>query len=99
MTPEDMYNEDNNNEDDHFEGKPYGQNEIDAMFETLLIPTNLIQQFATLEDFKLWCETGFIEDNEEMLKAFEPYELYDHLIIIRDVINAKKLEQELIGVI
>ena len=93
-----MYNEDNNN-DDHFKGKSYGHTEMDAMFEELLKPCNLIQQFKTLRDFKLWCETGLVEDNEEMLKAFEKDELYNYCIIIRDVINAKKLERELTGLI
>ena len=89
MTPEDMYNKDNN-ENYHFNGKNYGYNEMDAMFEELLKPHNLIQQFETERDFKLWCETGLIEDNEEMLKAFEKCEFYNYCIIIRDVINAKK---------
>ena len=37
MGPEDYHNN-----EDHFEGKDYGQNELDAMFETLLHPPNLI---------------------------------------------------------
>lgn len=94
-----MYNEDNQNGGEHFEGKNYGHTEMDAMFEELLKPTNLIQQFKTLDEFKTWCETGFAEDNEEMLKAFEPYELYGHLAIIRDVIASKKLEKQLKGLI
>jgi len=71
----------------------YEAEALNDMFETLLHPPNLIQQFETLLEFKAWTETGTIEDINEMRKEFEPHELYDHLIIIRDVIRQKKIDQ------
>lgn len=86
MGPEDMYNE------DHYEESDYGQRELDAMFETLLYPPNLIQQFANLCEFEIWTATGTIEDIEEMRKEFEKHDLFEHLIIIRDVLIEKRRE-------
>lgn len=71
----------------------YEAEALNDMFETLLYPPNLIQQFETLEAFKEWTETGTIEDINEMRKEFEPHELYGHLIIIRDVIKQKKIDE------
>lgn len=79
--------------EEYYKGKEYGALHVNAMFETLLHPPNLIQQFKTLNDFKLWTETGTIEDIEEMEKEFILHELYDHLIIIRDVVIKKKEDQ------
>jgi hypothetical protein len=89
MGPEDMHNE------DHFEGKDYGHRELDAMFETLLHPPNLIQQFDNLCEFEIWTATGTIEDIEEMRKEFEKHDLFEHLIIIREVLLEKRREKEL----
>jgi len=83
MSPEDYYNEESEQE----------LMKLDALFENLLYPPNLIQQFETLEEFKEWTETGTIEDIDEMRKEFEPHELYDHLIIIRDIIKQKKIDE------
>jgi hypothetical protein len=89
MSPEDMHNE------DHFEGKNYGHKEMDAMFETLLHPPNLILQFRHMDEFADWTRTGTIEDIDEMRKEFEKFELYGYLIVIRDILIEKREEEKL----
>jgi hypothetical protein len=89
MDSEDMYNE------DHFEGKDYGQNELDAMFETLLYPPNLILQFNHMDEFADWTRTGIYEDIDAMRLEFEKCELYGYLIVIRDILIEKRMEMEL----
>ena len=66
--------------------------QLDVMFADLLHPPNLIKNFKTKEEFKKWVESGTIEDITETMAAFEPFELYDHLIIMRNVVKDKHMK-------
>ena len=63
-----------------------------VMFEELLKPKNLIQQFESMEEFKAWMETGYLEDLKEHLRDFEKDEYYEYCCIIRDIISEREIE-------
>lgn len=73
----------------------YNAEELNQSFEEILYPPNLIKNFSSMEEFAEWTKTGLIEDIEEMRKEFEKAELYEHLVIIREVLNIKKHEKAL----
>jgi hypothetical protein len=86
---------DNNEEDDFFEGRDYGQKELDAFYEELSYPPNLILQFSSMDDFADWTREGTIKDIDCMRLEFEKHELYGYLIVIRDILIEKRMEEEL----
>lgn len=69
---------------------------IDQMisaYEAMIEPTNFVELFNTMSDFRDWCELGTIEDLEYTLDIFKNYEeVYEYCTVITEVINQKQKE-------
>jgi len=49
----------------------------------------MIELFNTDQEFKEWAEMGTPEDIRAALIAFEKEELFNHCIILKEVLNSK----------
>ena len=62
---------------------------INEAYEAIIEPSNIRNQFKTVEEFISWLETGSKEDLVCTLLAFEDSEMYEDCNIILNVINAR----------
>ena len=67
---------------------------INSQYERILNPVELVKEFETMYDFRIWCYDGTVEDLDVSIKAFESYELYEHCAIMLSVRNNKLLYNE-----
>ena len=66
--------------------------ELNDYYEEILNPNELINNFENLLEFEKWCLLVSILDLEECLKVFVHHELYEHCVVIRNVLEDKKDE-------
>ena len=69
---------------------------LEERYEELIEPYNFIHNFPTMDDFKAWCMQGDLSDLLETRKAFEKYELFEHLVFIQMAID-KRVDSYLDG--
>ena len=68
--------------------------QIDSQYEQILNPVELIKEFKTMHEFRVWCYKGTAEDLDAAIRAFEFYELYEHCAIMLSVRNNKLIYNE-----
>ena len=66
--------------------------DLNDAYDEILNPNELINNFDNLLEFEIWCLQCSVLDLEECLKLFEAHELYEHCVIIRNVLEDKKNE-------
>ena len=62
---------------------------VDDSYESILVADEFIKNFDTMEAFRDWCDTGSLEDLDEVRRVFEAYELYEHCAVIKDIMLKK----------
>lgn len=62
---------------------------ITKAYYSLRHPSKFVSYFKSMQEFNQWCEEGTKEDLQYTLKAFEAEELYEHCVIINEVIKSK----------
>ena len=64
-------------------------NPLDAFYSEIIDPTNFIKNFPDMDGFRLWLKQGDINDLKETLSIFEKNDLFEHCIVIQEVIDEK----------
>ena len=67
--------------------------ELEEMFLDLISPQVFRKNFPTKQLFKEWLEFGTITDLECTLQKFSDAELYEDCVLIKNVINKKRLKK------
>jgi hypothetical protein len=62
---------------------------MDKEYEELIQPDNFVTQFKTVEEFSNWCKLGTKEDIQAAIKEFEKYELYEHCLVMYNIMKRK----------
>jgi hypothetical protein len=62
---------------------------LEQKYSELINPSKMIELFNTDQEFKEWAEMGTTEDVRAALIAFEKEELFNHCIILKEVLNNK----------
>lgn len=62
---------------------------LEQKYSELINPNKMIELFNTDQEFKEWAEMGTPEDIRAALIAFEKEELFNHCIILKEVLNTK----------
>jgi len=62
---------------------------LEQKYSELINPSKMIELFNTDQEFKEWAEMGTPEDLRAALIAFEKEELFNHCIILKEVLNNK----------
>jgi len=62
---------------------------LEQKYSELINPNKMIELFNTNQEFKEWAEMGTPEDIRAALIAFEKEELFNHCIILKEVLNNK----------
>lgn len=62
---------------------------LEQKYSELINPNKMIELFNTDQEFKEWAEMGTPEDIRAALIAFEKEELFNHCIILKEVLNSK----------
>jgi len=62
---------------------------LEQKYSELINPNKMIELFNTDQEFKEWAEMGTPEDIRAALIAFEKEELFNHCIILKEVLNNK----------
>jgi len=62
---------------------------VDDSYESILVADEFVKNFDTMEAFRDWCDTGSLEDLDEVRRVFEAYELYEHCAVIKDIMLKK----------
>lgn len=65
---------------------------IQQQYQNIKEPTNFIKHFKSDKEFIEWCREGTIQDLYCTLEAFKQEELYEHCVLISNVIREKKNE-------
>ena len=63
---------------------------LEQKYSELINPSKMIELFNTDQEFKEWAEMGTPEDIRAALIAFEKEELFNHCIILKEVLNTKE---------
>lgn len=63
---------------------------LEQKYSELINPNKMIELFNTDQEFKEWAEMGTPEDIRAALIAFEKEELFNHCIILKEVLNTKE---------
>jgi len=63
--------------------------DLEKKYTELINPNKMIELFNTDQEFKEWAEMGTPEDIRAALIAFEKEELFNHCIILKEVLNTK----------
>jgi len=63
--------------------------DLEKKYIELINPNKMIELFNTDQEFKEWAEMGTPEDIRAALIAFEKEELFNHCIILKEVLNTK----------
>ena len=71
------------------DGEDWKNNRINSKYEEINRPSNFVQNFNSLAEFRKWCRSGTVLDLDQTLVAFEKDEEYIHCAVIRDVIQEK----------
>lgn len=66
---------------------------LELRYSLLVQPKKLIEYMSTPEEFIEWAKLGTQSDLRSALIAFEKDELYDHCIILKQVLESKKLNE------
>lgn len=66
---------------------------LELRYSLLVQPKKLIEYMSTPEEFIEWANLGTQSDLRSALIAFEKDELYDHCIILKQVLESKKLNE------
>lgn len=64
--------------------------DLEQKYSELINPNKMIELFNTDQEFKEWAEMGTPEDIRAALIAFEKEELFNHCIILKEVLNTKE---------
>ena len=64
-------------------------NPLDAFYSEIIDPTNFIKNFPDMDGFRLWLKQGDINDFKSTMNVFDNHELYEHCIVIQEVIDQK----------
>ena len=64
--------------------------DLEKKYSELINPNKMIELFNTDQEFKEWAEMGTPEDIRAALIAFEKEELFNHCIILKEVLNTKE---------
>lgn len=64
--------------------------DLEKKYIELINPNKMIELFNTDQEFKEWAEMGTPEDIRAALIAFEKEELFNHCIILKEVLNTKE---------
>jgi len=64
--------------------------DLEKKYSELINPNKMIELFNTDQEFKEWAEMGTPEDIRATLIAFEKEELFNHCIILKEVLNTKE---------
>jgi hypothetical protein len=62
---------------------------LETQYLKIKHPTNFVKSFKDNSEFTEWCREGSINDLYCTLKAFKECELYEHCVIISNVIREK----------
>lgn len=73
--------------------KKHTHQELEEIYLYLISPKVFRKNFATKQSFKEWLEFGTIVDLECTLQKFSDAEMYEDCIIIKNMINKKKLNK------
>ena len=65
---------------------------LEQKYSELINPNKMIELFNTDQEFKEWAEMGTPEDIRAALIAFEKEELFNHCIILKEVLTPKRNE-------
>jgi len=63
---------------------------LEQKYSELINPNKMIELFNTDQEFKEWAEMGTPEDIRAALIAFEKEELFNHCIILKEVLSTKE---------
>lgn len=63
---------------------------LEQKYSELINPNKMIELFNTDQEFKEWAEMGTPADIRAALIAFEKEELFNHCIILKEVLNTKE---------
>lgn len=66
--------------------------DLDDIYEQILEPKEFVKNFNDMLEFRIWCFEGSILDLKEMLVYFVNDELYEHCVIIKEVMDIKKTD-------
>ena len=69
-------------------------NALELAYSELVQPRKLIEYFEDDQEFKEWAEMGTLQDLRAALIAFERDELYDHCVILKNVLLEKLNESK-----
>ena len=64
--------------------------DLEKKYIELINPNKMIELFNTDQEFKEWAEMGTPEDIRAALIAFEKEELFNHCIILKEVLSTKE---------
>jgi len=63
---------------------------LDKAYSELVQPQKLIDYLGNTEEFKVWAELGTAEDLRAALIAFEKDGLYEHCVILKELLIEKQ---------
>ena len=61
--------------------------DINKMYEQILMPTEFIKEFKNIDEFREWAMDGTILDLKEAISVFQDYELYEHCAVMQKLID------------
>lgn len=62
---------------------------LEIAYKNLIKPSNFIQMFKDEGEFREWADQGSVKDLDCTIKEFESDELYEHCIILKQLIDKK----------
>ena len=66
---------------------------LNKAYASILDPEYFVTLFTDTSDFRGWCREGSIQDLECVLVAFEKAEVYEHCMIVSEVLKEKKMDE------